>query len=227
MLLPGTVARMARNCGRLPEDVMPDAVKSQPLPSRPPRATLFAVWIMLGFQSFGGGSATLSLIRSELVERRKWLTDAEFVRDWALCQVTPGINLLGLTILIGRRLGGIPGVFLALTGLLLPSCAVTIALTATYAHFRTNPLVTAALRGVIPVTAGIGFAMAVQLARPLLAASRRLGRSNRVAAFVILGTSVAATAVTHIPVIACLLIGGAAGAAVQWRSERRRTEDDN
>ena len=74
------------------------------------------IWLSLGSQSFGGGTATLALIRREVVERREWMDDSEFVRDWALCQIAPGINLLGLTILIGRRLRGFPGVVLAQLG---------------------------------------------------------------------------------------------------------------
>src|SRR5438552_2895855 len=57
---------------------------------------LFRIWAVIGAQSFGGGSATLYLIRRETVERQGWLTDDDFSRYWGICQIAPGINILGL-----------------------------------------------------------------------------------------------------------------------------------
>jgi chromate transporter len=176
---------------------------------------LFQIWLSLGVQSFGGGAATLALIRREMVERRSWITDAQFVRDWALCQVTPGINLLGLTILIGRRLGGIPGIFVSLLGLLLPSCSVTILLTACYAHVQASHAVQAAVRGVVPATAGVGLVTAAQMARPLLAAARRDGRLTLIGGWCLLIGSGLGAAVGRWQVVAILMGAGAAGAAIQ------------
>src|SRR5438105_7826591 len=98
--------------------------------SRSPSPRLFLrVWLGLGLQSFGGGAATLTLIRRAAVEQYGWLSEAEFTRAWALVQIAPGINLLALTILIGRRTLGAKGIALALLGLLLPSVTVTVLLT--------------------------------------------------------------------------------------------------
>src|SRR5689334_8246230 len=94
---------------------------------------LFRIWLNIGLQSFGGGTATLYLIRREAVERYAWLTDEEFARSWGICQIAPGINILGLVILIGYRVRGWVGVALALLGLLVPSAAITVVLTAAYA----------------------------------------------------------------------------------------------
>src|SRR6059036_1692854 len=87
------------------------------------------IWAVIGAQSFGGGSATLYLIRRETVERQGWLTDDDFSRYWGICQIAPGINILGLVSLIGFRVSGAIGAFVSLIGLLLPSAAITAALT--------------------------------------------------------------------------------------------------
>jgi chromate transport protein ChrA len=79
-------------------------------------------------------------------------------------QIAPGINLLGLTILIGRGVAGVPGV-LALLGLLLPSVTHPTANGA----LRARPaleVVQAALRGVVPATVGLGLLTTVQMTRP-------------------------------------------------------------
>ena len=194
---------------------------TSPASSIPSLWLILRVWLGLGLQSFGGGAATLALIRRAVVERHGWLTDAQFVRDWALCQVTPGVNLLGLTVLIGRRLAGGWGIFLCLLGLLLPSVAITILLTACYGHFRDLPAVQAALRGVIPATVGLGLLTAFQMARPLLAASRREGKGAFSFGLALLvGGGLAA--LRHPPVIMILCAAGAANALFHWTRKARR-----
>src|ERR1700756_2279449 len=101
---------------------------------------LLWIWTVIGIQSFGGGSATLYLIRQVTVEQRGWLTDEEFTRYWGICQIAPGINILGLVLLIGFRVSGALGAALALAGLLLPSAAITAALTSIYASIQDLPL---------------------------------------------------------------------------------------
>src|SRR5512140_2468221 len=119
---------------------------------RPDLSRVFRVWLVLSLQSFGGGAATFVLIRRAAVEQEKWITDEDFARFWAICQLTPGINLFALTVLIGRRVRGAWGIAAALAGLLVPSVAITIALTAAYAHIKDLTMVRAAVRGVIPAT---------------------------------------------------------------------------
>src|SRR5207249_10977448 len=115
---------------------------------------LLWIWTLIGMQSFGGGSATLYLIRRVAVEQQGWITDDEFTRYWGICQIAPGINILGLVILIGFRVAGAAGALLSLCGLLLPSAAITVGLTSVYASIREMPIVRAALAGVVPATVG-------------------------------------------------------------------------
>jgi chromate transporter len=197
-----------------------------PASSHPSPGRLLIVWLALGAQSFGGGTATLALIRREVVERRAWLTDEEFVRDWALCQIAPGINLLALTILIGRRLAGIQGIAAALLGLLLPSVLITVLMTAFYARVREAPWMQAALRGVLPATVGLGLATAIHMARPLLSASRREGGGNLVWSLLLLAGSGLLVTLGRLPVVAVLCIAGAVSAVLHWRQTVRASGED-
>lgn len=188
---------------------------------------LLRVWLLLGAQSFGGGAATLFLIRRAVVERHGWLTDEEFTRYWAICQVAPGINLLGLTVLIGWRLAGVPGIALSLLGLLLPSVSITVLLTATYTHIRDLEIVQAALRGLIPATVGVGFLLSFQMGRPLIRASWREGYGSFALSWAILLASGVAVALRLVSVIVILCTAGTILAVVALiRSavrERRET----
>jgi chromate transporter len=186
---------------------------------------LFWIWLSLGAQSFGGGTATLALIRREVVERQLWMDDSEFVRDWALCQIAPGINLLGLTILIGKRMRGVPGVALALAGLLIPSTAITVVITAFYAHFRDNIEVQAALHGIIPATVGVGFLTAFKMAWPLIIDSRRQGLAPLLVAIGLLLGSALTIALFGVPVVLVLLAAGALGGLFQVAWVKRQSQD--
>src|SRR5215471_1803098 len=137
---------------------------------------LFWIWAVIGVQSFGGGSATLYLIRRVAVERRAWLSDEEFTRYWGICQIAPGINILGLVSLIGWRVAGAWGAVLSLIGLLMPSASITIAITSVYSVVREAPIVRAAIAGVVPATLGLGLLLSFTMVRPLLSSARRDGR---------------------------------------------------
>jgi len=108
-----------------------------PAPSSAPDAwTLLRLWTGIGLKSFGGGASTQLLIRRTFVDEHGWVGDAELAHLWNLCQFTPGINLISLTVLIGRKLGGTRGILLSVLGLLLPSAIVTCCLTAGFEALR-------------------------------------------------------------------------------------------
>lgn len=182
---------------------------------------LLWVWLLLGGQSFGGGAATLALIRRAVVERYRWVSEEEFTHDWALCQVAPGINLLALTILIGKRVAGPGGIVVSLLGLLLPSVAITILITAFYKEIKDLSVVQAALRGVIPASVGLGLLTAWQMARAPLETSRQEGKASLVLATGLLVASGLVVLLWKPPIALVLLVVGGLGAITKWIHARR------
>jgi chromate transporter len=195
-------------------------------PPAPSLMGLFRVWALIGLGSFGGGASTFTLIRRAFVQQSDWLTNEEFIRYNGLCQLTPGINLLGLAILIGRRLCGGWGVPISLVGLIFPSAAVTVLMTIGYAHIRDSEAVKAALRGLIPTSIGLGLLSAAQTLLPMLKSSRIEGRVSFVFSCVILFASGMAILLWHWPVIAILLSAGLSNALVKWGLHRYATEKE-
>ena len=169
------------------------------------------IWALLwafariGMQSFGGGATTLYVMRRITVEEYQWLSDEAYTECWGMVQIAPGINLLGQTVLIGNKVAGLRGALVALCGLLVPSVAITLAITAGYATIRSIPLVVAAVRGIIPATVGIGMVLAVQMLRPALAASLGDGRRSLVISLMV---------VLAAPVL--LVWGGVPAVVVLW-----------
>ncbi len=194
-----------------------------PATSSPTPWQLLRVWLGLSAQSFGGGAATQYLIYRAFVDQRSWISAAEFTRFWAICQIAPGINLLALTILIGWRLGRSLGVLVSLVGLLAPSVLITVLMTAAYAGVRDTPTMRAALRGVVPATAGLGILMSWQLAVPLLREARLRSIGALVLSISVLLGSLAAVGLLNAPVILVLLVAGLVSGLVPQARERRLT----
>ena len=204
------------------------ARSTSPVAEPPPSAlTLFSIWFRIGLQSFGGGLATLALIRREFIEVRGWITPDEFTRYWALVTAAPGINLLALTILIGRKTGGTVGVAVALAGLLTPSVPITILLTAAYAHIRDVHWVRSAVRGIVPATVGVGVTIMAQTALPVLRSAMRQSKAAAFTALAILIVSASAIAVWPKAVVFALLAMGFAGALGMRPAKEEPVSDDS
>lgn len=172
---------------------------------------LFAIWAGIGLQSFGGGASTTLLIQRTFIERRGWLTLDEFTRLWNLCLLTPGINLIAVTVLIGKRLGGVRGIVASAAGLLVPSATITCLLAALFVQVAHLAAVQAIVRGVVPATAGIMGMVMLNFARPL-AQRRRTARpafrwgAGPLAAAVAL-TIIAGNVSAVLVVLAAVLVG--------------------
>ena len=140
-----------------------------------PLSRIFLIWLSIGIQSFGGGSATFFLIQ-QASRKYGWIKEEEFLNTWALAQLTPGINLIKLTIFIGFRLRRWSGVLMAMMGLLLPSSLVTILMTSGFTVIKDIPAIHAIMRGVLPATIGLALAMSTQFSSPVLKLAFREGK---------------------------------------------------
>ena len=169
---------------------------------------IFITFFVLGIQSFGGGTSTFYLIHQVCISRG-WLDEEAFVRDWALSQISPGINLVKLTVLVGYQLRGWPGLAAAAAGLLLPSAAATALMTAGFAAIHSAPLVQAALKGVLPATIGLSLSMGVQMGQPLLARAQREGKSRLGVHILILVSAALLMAANAVSPVLVLLLAGA------------------
>lgn len=107
----------------------------------------------------------MTLIRRAAVDQQEWLSAEEFNRHWALCQMTPGINLLALAILLGRHIAGMRGIVICVFGLLFPSAVATALLTSAYLTIRQLPGTQAVLLGLLPASVGLGLITSVQMGR--------------------------------------------------------------
>jgi len=182
---------------------------AQPNQPRSP-GELLRVFSALALQGFGG---VLPIAQRELVERRQWLTQEQFVETLSIGQVLPGPNIVNMALMIGDRFFGWRGAFAALAGLLALPLMIVMTLAVLYARFAAEPLVAGALHGMGAVAAGLIVAMAIKLVPTL--ARNPLGRVPCTLA--LLATLVVVGGLRWPMAYAVLGIGGAAVAAAWWR----------
>jgi chromate transporter len=173
---------------------------------------LFGLWARIGLQSFGGGASTTLLIQRAFIDTYRWLTMEEFLRLWNLCLLTPGINLLALTVLLGKKMGGTRGIIASLAGLLLPSTAITCLLAALFLQIEQDAAVQAVLQGVIPATGGIMLLVGLNFARPLLQKSAKAGLRPLLAGGALIAASAVVIIVLKLSVIVVVLGAACLGA---------------
>ncbi len=112
---------------------------------------LALIFLRLGATSFGGPLAHIALMRGEFVERRGWLSDAEFLDLNGAVNLIPGPNSTELAMHIGHKRGGFVGALVAGFCFILPAMLMVIVLAALYAKYGTLPAARAILWGVQPV----------------------------------------------------------------------------
>ncbi|GHO75394.1 hypothetical protein KSD_31650 [Ktedonobacter sp. SOSP1-85] len=172
---------------------------------RPSTWKLLRLWTLIGLQSFGGGSSTSYLIQNIFIDKYHYLTIEEYMHYWNLCIFTPGINLVALTILIGRKLGGLRGILVSLVGMLVPSAAVTCLLTAIFTLIQGNAVVQAVMRGVVPATAGLMLLVGLRFAQPLFKQAQAEGSKTLIVSTILVLACAATIILLEVSVIPVLL----------------------
>lgn len=147
---------------------------SQDDPSPPEPASVW-LWFKLGLMSFGGPAAHISLIQSEVCERRKLADYDAYLRGLNFAVLLPGPEAQQLVTYLGWRISGIPGALLAGLGFILPGAVLMIAATLWIANRGDVPLIQAAFEGVQPVIVAFVTAALFKLARSNLKSKLGLG----------------------------------------------------
>jgi chromate transporter len=142
-------------------------LESQATPARPAALTLaqaLPFWLKLGFISFGGPAGQIAIMHSELVERRRWISERRFLHALNYCMVLPGPEAQQLATYIGWLMHRTWGGIIAGALFVLPSLFVLIALSWIYLRF-----------GNVPAVAGVFFGLKPAVTALVLHAAHRIG----------------------------------------------------
>ena len=116
---------------------------------------LAALFLRLGITAFGGPAAHIAMMRDEVVERRRWMTDAEFLDLLAATNLIPGPNSTEMAIHLGYRRGGLSGLIVAGTCFILPACLIVWVIAWAYQRYGETPQIGWLMYGVSPVIIAI------------------------------------------------------------------------
>jgi chromate transporter len=190
-------------------------MSAPPVPERPRPTSLsdlFVSFTLLALQGFGG---VLAVVQRELVERKRWLSQEEFIEEWAVAQIMPGPNVVNLSMMIGGRYFGLPGALTALAGMLTVPLLLVLLLALLHSHFASHPGVAGALRGMAAVSAGMIAATGLKLTSALRRHPLPLAWSLLIAAL-----GVVCVVVLHWPLIYTLALLGGLGCGLTYRKMR-------
>jgi chromate transporter len=116
---------------------------------------LAQLFTKLGFVAFGGPAAHVAMMRSEVVERRRWMDDQEFLDLNGATNLIPGPNSTELAIHIGRERAGWRGLLVAGMCFIVPATLIVLAFAVAYKIYGTTPAGQSLLYGITPVVIAI------------------------------------------------------------------------
>jgi chromate transporter len=110
-----------------------------------------ALFLKLGFVAFGGPAAHIALMRDEVVTRRRWVTEQQFLDLLGASNLIPGPTSTELAIYLGYARAGWRGLVLAGTLFILPAALISLALAWVYVRYGSTPQAVWLLYGIKPV----------------------------------------------------------------------------
>ena len=114
-----------------------------------------ALFLKLGLFAFGGPAAHIAMMREEVVRRRRWLEDQEFLDMVGATNLIPGPNSTELAIHLGHRRAGWKGLFTAGGLFIVPAVLIVLGIAVLYVEYGTTPAFEWALYGIKPVVIAI------------------------------------------------------------------------
>jgi len=175
---------------------------------------LIALFLKLGFTAFGGPAAHIALMKEEVVMRRRWMSEAEFIDLLGASNLLPGPTSTQLAIHIGYRRARWAGLVAAGVCFIAPAAALVLLCAWAYRKYGALPQTQAVLYGMKPVIIAI-----------IVRAIRELGGTAVKSGFsVVIGLAALALALAGVDVLLLLFSAGALAATIHsLKAPRRRS----
>ena len=116
---------------------------------------IFTCFAKIGAFTIGGGYAMIPIIQKEVVDKRGWISEEDFMDVLAISQSAPGILAVNISIFLGHKLRGTRGSIVATLGSTLPSFTIILLIAMFFAGYQDNPTVMAIFKGIRPVVVSL------------------------------------------------------------------------
>ncbi|MGC8972456.1 MAG: chromate transporter [bacterium] len=136
--------------------------------------SIFTVFFKIGAFTWGGGYAMLPLIKSEVVEKKNWLTSEDFIDGIAISQSLPGPIAINTATFVGYKLCGIFGSIVALAGAILPSFLSILIIAMFFLRFREFKVVQNFFKGANPAIIALIVSAVIDIGKSALKRYREI-----------------------------------------------------
>ena len=144
----------------------PEPAKALPADGEPPPFRSFLRYFLgLGTWGFGGPIASVGYMQRDLVERRRWLTERDFLNGVALGQTMPGPLAAQVVMWVGFLREGALGALATAGSFILPSFVLVLGVAAVYVPNQGLPIVQSLFYGIAPAVMAVIAVAAIKLAR--------------------------------------------------------------
>jgi len=137
-------------------------------------ADMLLLFLKIGAITIGGGYVMIPLIREVIIDKKRWITERDFVDNLAIAQSIPGPIVVNFSLLTGYRLRGLKGGLLSLLGTVTPSFLIILGIAIFLWRFKDIHLVQAAFLGIRPVVVALIASAAYKLGKPVFRLKRAL-----------------------------------------------------
>lgn len=126
---------------------------------------LFLSFLKIGAFTFGGGYAMIPIIRNEVVIKKRWLENDEFMDLLAIAQSLPGPISLNTAVFVGNKRKGIKGSIFTSLGIILPSFVIILLIAIVFTQFKDNPIIERIFKGIRPAVVALIFTPLLSLGK--------------------------------------------------------------
>ncbi len=116
---------------------------------------LFCTFVRIGSFTIGGGYAMIPLIQKEVVDRRGWLTEKDFLDMLALAQSAPGVIAVNTAIFLGYKMKGIKGAIVTSLGAIVPPFTIILAIAMLFVQVEGNTVMERIFKGIRPAVVAL------------------------------------------------------------------------
>ena len=166
---------------------------------------LYATFFRIGILTFGGGLTMLPLLKYELVETKKWITEERLLDCYAIGQCTPGIIAVNTATYVGYLRKGIAGGIFATLGMVSPSVIIITLVAMFLQNFMEVAIIQHALMGIRGAVCALMLNTVISLAKKSLVSKAAVGICA--AAFLLI-------LFTPIPTVLIIVLAGIAGVII-------------
>ncbi|RHP35100.1 chromate transporter [Lachnotalea sp. AF33-28] len=178
---------------------------------------LFLSTLYLSTFTFGGGYVIVTLMKDKFVDQLHWIDEEEMLDLIAIAQSSPGAVAVNGAIVVGYKLGGLPGVLVATLGAIIPPMVILSLVSLFYQAFRTNFFVNAMLSG---MKAGVG----AVIASVVYDMGGNVVKTKSVLSVLIMLASFVACYFFHVNVVLIIVAVACIGAVRTLVTEKRKGE---